>query len=194
MLVWIGTPLFLLGAVMMVRGWVYTLSPDGVMAQKRKKVNLKRGFTTDMKVFGRKVRRLGLMIMLVGAVVLGWYRSQIVDEAVTGAAAGAVFDKPITVEVNGIANFNDSVAVRHVLEGLVGQPAVQQRSVADGAAVYTVTAPWAPLHEGLQQKPATELGHTLIVDTADVAPAVITTHLQRAPTPAPTPAPTAAQP
>jgi hypothetical protein len=195
MLVWIGTPLFLLGAVMMVRGWVYTLSPDGVMAQKRKKVNLKRGFTTDMKVFGRKVRRLGLMIMLVGAVVLGWYRSQIVDEALTGtAASGAVVDKPITVEVNGIANYNDSVAVRHVLEGIVGQPAVQQRSVADGKAIYTVTAPWAPLHDGLQQKPATEQGHTILVDTADVGPAVISLHLQKAPTTAPTPTVAPTQP
>jgi hypothetical protein len=140
-----------------------------------------------MKVFGRKVRRLGLMIMLVGAVVLGWYRSKVVDEAVTATAAGgAVVDKPITVEVNGITNDNDSVAVRHVLDGIVGQAAVQQRSAADGKAVYVVTAPWAPLHDGLQKKPATEQGHTLIVDTADVGPAVITTHLQKAQTPTPT--------
>jgi hypothetical protein len=78
-LLWTGLPLFLLGAVMMVRGWVYTLQPEGSMALKRKKVNLKRGFTTDMKVFGRKVRRLGLMLTMVGALLLGWYRSQAID-------------------------------------------------------------------------------------------------------------------
>lgn len=78
-LLWIGLPLFLLGATMMVRGWVYTLQPEGSMALKRKKVNLKRGFTTDMKVFGRKVRRLGLMMTMVGALLLGWYRSQAID-------------------------------------------------------------------------------------------------------------------
>jgi hypothetical protein len=72
----IGSPIMLLGLTMMVRGWVYTLRPDGGMAKKRQKVNLKRGFTTDMKVFGRKVRRLGLMLTLAGATMVGWHFSQ----------------------------------------------------------------------------------------------------------------------
>ncbi len=74
-----GVPCVLLGLTMMTRGWVYTLRPDGAMAAKRKKVNLKRGFTTDMKVFGRKVRRLGLMLALVGGLVVGWQRSHDAD-------------------------------------------------------------------------------------------------------------------
>ena len=76
----LGTPLALLGAIMMIRGWVYTLRPDGTMAKKRQKVNLKRGFTTDMKIFGRKVRRLGLLLLLVGATLVGWHRASM-DEA-----------------------------------------------------------------------------------------------------------------
>ncbi len=75
----VGVPFALLGAIMMVRGWVYTLRPDGAMAQKRKKRNLKVGFTTDMKIFGRKVRRLGLMLLLGGAVMIGFSRAQALD-------------------------------------------------------------------------------------------------------------------
>lgn len=76
-----GVPLALLGLTMMVRGWIYTLRPDGAIAAKRKKVNLKRGFTTDMKVFGRKVRRLGLMLALLGGFLIGWQASHRADDA-----------------------------------------------------------------------------------------------------------------
>lgn len=71
----IGIPFVLLGLTMMIRGWSYTVKPDGAMALKRKKVNLKRGMTTDMKVFGRKVRRMGLMLTLIGSVLIGWHQS-----------------------------------------------------------------------------------------------------------------------
>ena len=53
------------------------------MAAKRKKVNLKRGFTTDMKLFGRKVRRLGLILVLLGGMLIGWHSSHAADAATT---------------------------------------------------------------------------------------------------------------
>jgi hypothetical protein len=84
-----GIPLLLLGATMMTRGWIYTLRPDGAMAEKRKKVNLKRGFTTDMKLFGRKVRRLGLMLVLVGGTLVGWQASHRADGGATTAVQGS---------------------------------------------------------------------------------------------------------
>lgn len=88
----LGVPFALLGLMMMVRGWIYTVRPDGPMAAKRKQRNLQRGFTTDMKIFGRKVRRLGLIFSLLGAFLIGWqasHRADIVDgEAETG-------DKPV---------------------------------------------------------------------------------------------------
>lgn len=87
-LVVIGGPLALLGVIMMVRGWVYTLRPDGPMAKKRQKVNLKRGFTTDMRVFGRKVRRLGLFLLLVGGTMIGWQRASAADTAADAPVAG----------------------------------------------------------------------------------------------------------
>lgn len=75
-LVYVGTPIALLGLMMLARGWIYTLKPNGKMAEKRKRRNLKVGFTTDMKLFGRKVRRLGLILILVGAALVGWHYSQ----------------------------------------------------------------------------------------------------------------------
>ena len=76
----LGVPLALLGLTMMTRGWIYTLRPDGAVAARRKKVNLKRGFTTDMKLFGRKVRRLGLMLALLGGFLVGWQASHRADD------------------------------------------------------------------------------------------------------------------
>jgi hypothetical protein len=67
----IGGIFIALGGTMFLRGLIYTLKPDGAMALKRKQVNLRRGFTTDMKVFGRKVRRLGFIIASVGGLMLG---------------------------------------------------------------------------------------------------------------------------
>ena len=84
-----GVPLVLLGLTMMTRGWIYTLRPDGAIAAKRKKVNLKRGFTTDMKIFGRKVRRLGLLLVLVGATLIGWHRASVADQASTAPSLTA---------------------------------------------------------------------------------------------------------
>lgn len=85
----LGVPLALLGLTMMTRGWIYTLRPDGAVAAKRKKVNLKRGFTTDMKLFGRKVRRLGLMLALLGGFLVGWQASHRADDGAAVDAAAA---------------------------------------------------------------------------------------------------------
>ena len=74
-LVYVGMPIALLGLMMLARGWIYTLKPNGKMAEKRKRRNLKVGFTTDMKLFGRKIRRLGLLVSIVGSGLIGWQLS-----------------------------------------------------------------------------------------------------------------------
>ena len=91
----VGGPLALLGLTMMARGWIYTVRPDGPIAAKRKKRNLQRGFTTDMKLFGRKVRRLGLMLLLLGGFLIGWQLSHRAD-VVAGVA-----DVPVTLPTPG---------------------------------------------------------------------------------------------
>lgn len=85
MLLYVGVPVLLFGLLMLARGWIYSFRPEGKMAQKRKRRNLKVGFTTDMKLFGRKVRRLGLMISLVGGALLGWSLSEQADAAAASA-------------------------------------------------------------------------------------------------------------
>jgi hypothetical protein len=74
-MLYVGVPLLVLGLLMLARGWIYTVWPDGKMAAKRKRRNLKLGFTTDMRLFGRKVRRLGLLVALVGGGLVGWQLS-----------------------------------------------------------------------------------------------------------------------
>jgi hypothetical protein len=96
-MLYVAFPLLALGLTMMTRGWIYTLRPDGKIAQKRKRRNLKRGFTTDRLVFGRKVRRLGLLISLVAGGLIGWTLTEQADvkAALTEApAAGNVQPAP----------------------------------------------------------------------------------------------------
>ena len=64
-----GGFLLFFGGVMMARGWIYSLKPEGELALKRKARNVELGFPTDMKLFGRKVRRLGLIAVLLGGVL-----------------------------------------------------------------------------------------------------------------------------
>lgn len=101
MLLYVGVPVLLFGLMMLARGWIYSFWPEGKMAQKRKRRNLKVGFTTDMKLFGRKVRRLGLMISLVGGALLGWSLSEEADTAATSATPSATPTAIPTVDAGG---------------------------------------------------------------------------------------------
>ena len=67
----LGNLIFFLGLVMCIRGWIYTLQPEGGIARKRQQKNMRLGFTTDMRLFGRKVRRLGFIILILGGF-LAW--------------------------------------------------------------------------------------------------------------------------
>lgn len=69
-LIILGLPVAIVGAMMMANGWTYFLKPDGPKALKRKARNMEVGFPTDMKVYGRKLRRLGTIIFIVGSVLI----------------------------------------------------------------------------------------------------------------------------
>ena len=75
-MMYVSIPFFLLGLTMMIRGTIYIARPDGEMALKRQKRNLKVGFSTDMTVFGQRVRRIGLIMALIGGLILGLSQPQ----------------------------------------------------------------------------------------------------------------------
>ena len=89
MLLYVGLSVLLLGLTMLTRGWIYTLKPNGKMAEKRKRRNLKVGFTTDMKLFGKKIRRLGLLVMIVGSGLVGWHLTATPEVALDAATPAA---------------------------------------------------------------------------------------------------------
>ena len=74
-MIYFGGFLIALGLTMWTRGMIYTLRPQGKIAEKRKRKNLKYGFTTDMKLFGRKIRRLGFLLTLFGSLAVAWTSS-----------------------------------------------------------------------------------------------------------------------
>ncbi len=68
----IGSIIVLLGLPFLVRGWIFTLKPDGPTAQRAKERNLRMGLETDMKKWGRKVRRFGVLMFLFGGGLVAW--------------------------------------------------------------------------------------------------------------------------
>lgn len=77
----LGLCLVSLGGAMIARGLIYMLRPDGGIAEKRKRKNLKYGMPTDMRVFGRRVRRLGVLVALSGGWLVAWELSDDVGAA-----------------------------------------------------------------------------------------------------------------
>ncbi len=67
-----GIIVTLVGLPFLVRGWTFTLRPEGKASLVAKERNLRLGLETDMKVWGRKVRRLGLIITVAGSGLLAW--------------------------------------------------------------------------------------------------------------------------
>jgi len=85
----IGGMFLALGLTMYTRGWIYFIKPDGKIAEKRKKRNLKMGWPTDMKLFGRKVRRVGFLTSLIGGALVAWYVADLTADQSPEPAAPA---------------------------------------------------------------------------------------------------------
>lgn len=68
----VGALILLVGLPFLIRGWIFSLKPEGAVSQKAKERNLRVGLETDMKVWGRKVRRFGLLLCLAGGALTAW--------------------------------------------------------------------------------------------------------------------------
>lgn len=69
-LIVIGSLIALLGLPFFIRGLIFSLKPEHPVSLKARERNLRLGLEINMKVWGRKVRRLGFLILLVGGVLI----------------------------------------------------------------------------------------------------------------------------
>lgn len=65
-----GIIILVLGLPFLIRGWIFFLRPEHPISLQAKERNLRMGLETDMKIWGRKVRRLGFLICSVGIVLI----------------------------------------------------------------------------------------------------------------------------
>jgi hypothetical protein len=68
----IGIVIVVLGIPFLVRGWVFSRKPDHPMSLKAKERNMRVGLETYMGAWGRKVRRFGTLLILVGGALTAW--------------------------------------------------------------------------------------------------------------------------
>jgi hypothetical protein len=68
----VGAIVFLLGLPFLVRGWIFSLKPDHPTSLKAKERNMRMGLETDMKAWGRRVRRFGTILVVIGAGLAAW--------------------------------------------------------------------------------------------------------------------------
>jgi hypothetical protein len=67
-----GIILFVLGLPFLIRGWIFSLKPEHAVSLQARERNLRLGLETDMKRWGRKVRRMGFLICGIGTTLL-WF-------------------------------------------------------------------------------------------------------------------------
>jgi len=62
----LGAIFAFLGLPFFIRGLGLTLAPESARSLAIRERNLRRGLETDMKVWGRRVRRFGVLLLLIG--------------------------------------------------------------------------------------------------------------------------------
>ncbi len=68
----IGAVIVLFALPFLIRGWIFTLKPEGTLSSKAKERNMRLGLETDMKKWGRRVRRFGFLLTLIGGGLCAW--------------------------------------------------------------------------------------------------------------------------
>ncbi len=67
-----GALIILFGMPFLVRGWLFSLKPEHPMTLKARERNLRLGMEVDMVRWGRRVRRFGLLLVIIGGVLVGF--------------------------------------------------------------------------------------------------------------------------
>lgn len=67
-----GSLLALLGVPFLIRGWIFTLKPEHALSLRAKERNMRLGLETNMKVWGRRVRRIGFILCTTGGLLIAW--------------------------------------------------------------------------------------------------------------------------
>lgn len=68
----LGSLVIALGLPFLVRGWIFSLRPQHAISRRARERNLRLGLEPDMHRWGRRVRRVGLCVVIVGAAWLSW--------------------------------------------------------------------------------------------------------------------------
>ena len=68
----LGAFVIALALPFLVRGWIFTLRPEGPTSLKAKERYLRLGLETDMKRWGRRVRRFGFLLTVIGSSLAYW--------------------------------------------------------------------------------------------------------------------------
>jgi hypothetical protein len=72
-----GILITLFGLPFLIRGWIFTLKPESRISLAAKERNLRLGLETDLSVWGRKVRRIGLLLVVAGGSLIAWGSSSV---------------------------------------------------------------------------------------------------------------------
>jgi hypothetical protein len=68
----IGSILTILGVPFLIRGWVFTLKPEHAISLRAKERNMRLGLETNIKLWGRRVRRIGFILCSIGGALIAW--------------------------------------------------------------------------------------------------------------------------
>src|SRR5262249_2943366 len=67
-----GALFSLAGLPFLIRGWLFTLKPAHAISLRAKERNMRLGLETDLKRWGRRVRRIGFIRCGIGTALILW--------------------------------------------------------------------------------------------------------------------------
>lgn len=69
-LIVIGSIIAALGLPFFARGLMFTLRPEHAMSLRARERNLRLGLESDIRVWGRRVRRFGFLLLAIGGTLI----------------------------------------------------------------------------------------------------------------------------